>query len=74
MDEISDFPMIEVDRDGNDLTFYCDYCRRRHIHGAPGGLGHRVAHCHSAAGIAAYPSGYVLVPRRESSAGGALTA
>lgn len=30
-------------RDAMGLQFYCQYCRRNHLHGT--GLGHRVSHC-----------------------------
>jgi hypothetical protein len=46
--------------DGVYLSFYCPHCRTLHSHGAAGGAGHRLPHCHTAAGMAAYPYGYIL--------------
>ena len=55
------FPLVKATLNktntGLELTFFCPFCGRKHIHGA--GSGHRIAHC--------YPSelaptrGYVLV-------------
>jgi hypothetical protein len=44
--------------------FFCPYCHRRHVHGAAGGEGHRVAHCH----VKDSPyrvTGYVLTLEKE---------
>jgi hypothetical protein len=41
------------------VEFWCRFCHSKHVHGAVS-LGHRVAHCHSEEGRAAYPHGYVL--------------
>jgi hypothetical protein len=38
--------------------FWCGHCKSWHTHSPE--PGHRVAHCHSAAGRRAYPQGYVL--------------
>jgi len=51
-----EFPVIRVERCPNwdyervkTVRFWCEYCRKYHIHGAPGGEsrhpGHRGAHC-----------------------------
>ena len=40
------------------LSFWCPYCAAKHTHGAP--PGHRVAHCHSPEGMAAFPQGYII--------------
>lgn len=37
-------PIIQAIKSGiNELTFYCQYCKRIHYHS--GSAGHRVAHC-----------------------------
>ena len=46
--------------DGVHLSFHCPHCRTLHSHGAAGGPGHRLSHCHTEAGMAAYPYGYIL--------------
>jgi hypothetical protein len=47
-------PFVEVDRNGDELSFWCPFCLRYHYHGAGGepsrrggflNYGHRVAHC-----------------------------
>jgi hypothetical protein len=44
--------------DGKTWKFWCPHCRVLHHHSA--GDGHRVAHCHTDAGQAAFPDGYIL--------------
>ena len=50
--------------EGNQLTFKCPYCKRKHIHGfvrlSPGKKGHRQAHCSTLAGIEAHAQGYFI--------------
>jgi hypothetical protein len=52
--------------DGNPPTwrFWCPFCHEHHVHGT--GPGHRIAHCSTAAGLAAFPHGYVLKVKEES--------
>ncbi|MCJ7632581.1 hypothetical protein MUP77_09350 [Candidatus Bathyarchaeota archaeon] len=58
--EVKSYPIIEaVAEEGTGfLTFYCEYCRKEHLHGQ--GNGHRVAHCYSA------PPGYLGPKIRQS--------
>lgn len=44
--------------DGTEWQFWCAHCKALHVHSA--GPGHRAQHCHSDAGHAAFPNGYVL--------------
>jgi hypothetical protein len=40
-------PTVQCERDGDgDFRFWCPFCRAEHVHGAAGGTGHRIAHCH----------------------------
>lgn len=50
--------LCEAIDQGRVWRFWCPPCRGFHHHGA--GAGHRAAHCHSAAGKAAAPHGYVI--------------
>ena len=38
-----DFPIISCERSESGLKFYCEYCKRIHLHGL--GEGHRSSHC-----------------------------
>lgn len=38
-----EFPIIAAYWEDGQLTFWCSYCQRNHLHGW--GDGHRVAHC-----------------------------
>ena len=39
-------PIVEVKRKGNQVYFYCQYCKRKHFHGyLEEELSHRVTHC-----------------------------
>jgi hypothetical protein len=49
-----------VSESGVSLVFYCPHCKTMHSHGAGGGEGHRVSHCHSEGGRVAYQHGYIL--------------
>ena len=44
------------------LRFWCQFCRKFHLHGGASG-GHRLAHCFSEAGREAYAAGYFLAVR-----------
>jgi hypothetical protein len=44
--------------EGARWRFWCPFCRKYHTHGAA--PGHRVAHCHTEEGYAAWPEGYEL--------------
>jgi hypothetical protein len=57
---MSKYPIIPCmpSNDGTDWQFWCAHCQVLHVHSA--GHGHRARHCHSDAGHAAFPNGYVL--------------
>jgi hypothetical protein len=38
-------PTILAKFEKGSLTFHCEYCRFKHIHGIAGGAGHRQSHC-----------------------------
>jgi hypothetical protein len=59
-------PVFLCDEVGDQWTFWCPFCRCQHWHSA--GAGHRVAHCHSPEGTAAFDRGYILRRRRTSQA------
>ncbi len=54
-------PIIAAVRSGNDLSFYCQYCKRKHYHG--GKDGHRVAHCWVKPDSPFQKTGYILKGR-----------
>lgn len=55
------FPILNafhvLENGGVHLAAWCPKCKCRHLHGANGSDGHRVAHC---ANPASFPKGYVL--------------
>jgi hypothetical protein len=51
-------PVFLCDPVENQWTFWCPYCRTQHWHS--NSRGHRVAHCFSAEGRAAFDRGYIL--------------
>jgi hypothetical protein len=48
-------PVLFAHRVGDQLWVWCPACRKRHVHGAAGGDGHRLGHCTAYA-----RTGYVL--------------
>jgi hypothetical protein len=54
-------PIVKAypEQDTGFLTFWCDYCKREHLHGM--GNGHRVAHCSSSSTTTPFhKTGYYL--------------
>jgi hypothetical protein len=49
-------PIVICKCDKRNFYFYCEFCKRKHIHGL--GKGHRVAHCFVDSEF--YQHGYVL--------------
>jgi hypothetical protein len=59
-----EIPIVWCNVIGNDWSFWCSYCRKRHLHG--GGPGHRTAHCHNS-NSPYNVGGYILKDKKERS-------
>jgi hypothetical protein len=53
----------QINSDPPTQRFWCSFCVAHHVHGM--GPGHRIAHCSTEAGLAAFPNGYVLKVKEE---------